>query len=59
MQIEYKGDERLRVIVTSGDIQQPFLYDTSAQRTCMQVKAFKWIFGTVNCERLPEKDQRC
>jgi hypothetical protein len=27
-----------------------------AQQTCMSFKAFKEIYGTANCKRLPEKD---
>ena len=51
---KYEGDHRPRVRVTRDDIEQSFLYDTGAQRTCMPFKAFKRIYGTAKCKKLPE-----
>jgi hypothetical protein len=42
----YEGDNRPRVRVTQENIEQSFLYNTGAQRSCMPFKAFKRIYGT-------------
>ncbi len=51
---KYEGDSRPRVKVTQDDIEQSFLYDTGAQRSCMPFKAFKRIYGTSNLKKVPE-----
>ncbi len=38
---QYKGDDRPRVKVNKNDIEQSFLYNTGAQRSCMPFKAVK------------------
>ncbi len=53
---KYEGDNRPRVRVTQNQIEQSFLYDTGAQRSCMPFKAFKKIHGTTNLKRKPEPD---
>ncbi len=53
---KYEGDNRPRVRVTQEDIEQSFLYDTGAQRSCMPFKAFKRIYGTTKLKRKPEPD---
>jgi hypothetical protein len=52
----YEGDNRPRVKVTQEDIEQSFLYNTGAQRSCMPFKAFKRIYGTVKPKQKPEPD---
>ncbi len=51
---KYEGDDRPRVKVTQNDIEQSFLYDTGAQRSCMPFKAFKRIYGTSKLKKVPE-----
>ncbi len=53
---KYQGDNRPRVRVTQDQIEQSFLYDTGAQRSCMPFKAFKKIQSTNKLKQKPEPD---
>ena len=55
VQSKYEGDDRPRVRVTKDDIEQSFLCDTRAQRSCMLFKAYKRIYMLNKLKRLPEK----
>ncbi len=53
---KYEGDDRPRVRVTQENIEQSFLYDTGAQRSCMPFKLFKRIYGTSKLKKMPENN---
>jgi hypothetical protein len=52
---KYKRDKR-PIKVCKDNIEQPFMYDTGAQQSCMSFKAFKWIYGTAHPKNLSLKN---
>jgi hypothetical protein len=52
----YEGDNRPRVRVTQENIEQSFLCNIGAQRSCVPFKVFKRIYGTTKPKQKPKPD---